>query len=95
MLGGGPRHDQVPDTYAVVRSGGVRGKDVLTLSLNSEGSTETCDVSCPEMEWGEGRVPLFVDRFDDLRKRAHPPPSFFFDLIVKEEEFPEDPPQNT
>ena len=51
MLGRGPSHAHVPDTYAVVRSGGVRGKDVLTLSLNSEGSTETCDVSCPVGGW--------------------------------------------
>ena len=47
MWGGNPDHALVPDTYAVVRSRGVRGKDVLTLSPNSEGSTETCDTSCP------------------------------------------------
>lgn len=51
MWGGGPRHTQVPDSYAVVRSRGVRGKDVLTQSLDPEGGTETCDLSCPGGGW--------------------------------------------
>ena len=41
----------VPDTYAVVRSRGVRGKDILTQYLSPQGGTETSDLSCPGRGW--------------------------------------------